>query len=106
MITATTVIVVLAIGMVRLISERGESFSCTIVLCFVLCFRVLLDSASKASFVTETVAYQLALQREKSQVVVSGFQGSKIGRPTQAVKVGNEYSAKLVSLPMHLFCQI
>jgi len=89
MMTMTTGTVLLATA--KLISETGELFS----------VRALLDSASEASFVSERVVQQLALRRRKAHVTVSGLQGLKVGRPTQAVslRVGNEYSAKSVYLP-------
>jgi len=86
MMTMTTGTVLLAIAKIRLISKTGRSFS----------VRALLDSASKASFVTERVVQQLALQRRKANVIVSGLQGLKVGRPTQAVSLR---IAKSVYLP-------
>jgi len=88
----TTATVLLATARARLISKTGESFS----------VRALLDSASEIFFVIERVVQQLALQRRKAHVIISGLQGRKVGRPTQAVSltIGSEYSEKSVYLPM------
>jgi len=88
MMTMTTGTVLLATARIRLIEK---SFS----------VRALLDSASEAFFVTERVAQQLALPRRKTNVIVSGLQGLKVGKPTQAVslRIGSEYSAKSMYLP-------
>jgi len=91
MMIMTTDIVLLATARIRLISKTGKSFS----------VHALLVSASETSFVTERMVQQLALQRRKANVIVSGLQGLKIGRPTQAVslRIGSKYSAKSVYLP-------
>jgi len=80
--------------MIRLISKIGESLS----------VHELLDSTLKASFVVERIVQQFALRRRKAHVIISGLQGIKIGRSTQAmslrVREGKKYSSKSVSLPM------
>jgi len=70
MMTMTTGTVLLATARIRLISKTGKSFS--------VC--ALLDSASEASFVTKRVVQQLAVQRRKANVIVSGLQGLKGSR--------------------------
>jgi len=53
----------------------------------------LLDSGSQTSCISERATQQLLLKRHKVDVTVSGLQGVKTGRVTQAVSliIGSEY---------------